>query len=507
MGAWDQHLFLQVLTSPLVAQAAFTTVWVATVAQAIGTAIGFGVAPMMLSAWRVPRIVAWIYLWIFRGTPLLAQILFFYAVMPLLGVRLGVLATGLLALGINEGARMAEIVRSGLISVPPTQREAGFSLGLTRFQVFRLVVLPQAMRVILPPLVNNYSYMIKATSLLSVISFAELLRTSQQLAQSTSRPLEIYSVAAIWYLSIISVVSLLEMWIRGRTTWSRAAAAPIRGGAPAPAARSALDGPEKAQDQAPSGEILIEARALTKTLGAVRALDRVDLTVHRGEVVVVVGPSGSGKSTLLRCLNHLEVPDEGEVTLAGDPVGFRRLPGGGRAPLPEPELDRQRSRIGMVFQQFHLFPHLTALGNVTLALRKVAGLDREEADRRGLAQLARLELADKAQAHPAMLSGGQRQRVAIARSLALNPEVMLFDEPTSALDPEIVGEVLRAMRRLAAEGMTMVVVTHELGFARAVADRLVVMEAGRIVEEGPVARVLAMPAHPRTKAFLATLVA
>ena len=507
MGAWDQHLFLQVLTSPLVAQAAFTTVWVATVAQAIGTAIGFGVAPMMLSAWRAPRVLAWVYLWIFRGTPLLAQILFFYAVLPLLGVRLGVLATGLLALGINEGARMAEIVRSGLIAVPATQREAGFSLGLTRFQVFRLVVLPQAMRVILPPLVNNYSYMIKATSLLSVISFAELLRTSQQLAQSTSRPLEIYSVAALWYLAIISVVSLLEIWIRGRSAWARAGAGDARPARAAVAAAPAAPALAPVADHRPSGEVLVAAKGLRKTLGAARALDGVDLTVHRGEVVVVVGPSGSGKSTLLRCLNHLEVPDEGEVTLAAETIGFRRDAGGARAPLSERELDRQRSRIGMVFQQFHLFPHLTALGNVTLALRRVGGLAPGEADARGLAQLARLDLADKAQSYPAMLSGGQRQRVAIARALAMAPEVMLFDEPTSALDPEIVGEVLRAMRALAADGMTMVVVTHELGFARAVADRLVVMEAGRIVEEGPVETVLARPTHPRTQAFLATLAA
>ena len=506
MGAWDQHLFLQVLTSPLVAQAAFTTVWVATVAQAIGTAIGFGVAPMMLSTWRTPRVVAWVYLWIFRGTPLLAQILFFYAVLPLLGVRLSVLLTGLVALGVNEGARMAEIVRSGLMSVPSTQREAGFSLGLGRLQVFRLVVLPQAMRVILPPLVNNYSYMIKATSLLAVISFAELLRTSQQLAQSTSRPLEIYSVAAIWYLAIISVVSLLEMWIRRRTAWSRPverAVRPVAGVAGAVSTEPLA----KAAGAEPDGDVLIAAKGLSKTLGGVRALGGVDLTVRRGEVVVVVGPSGSGKSTLLRCLNHLEVPDEGEVTLAGEPVGFRRLADGGRVALPEAELDRQRSRIGMVFQQFHLFPHLTALGNVTLALRRVGRLSQAQAEERGLAQLARLDLAGKAGAYPAMLSGGQRQRVAIARALAMRPEAMLFDEPTSALDPEIVGEVLKAMRALAADGMTMVVVTHELGFARAVADRLVVMEAGRIVEEGPVGTVLGQPAHPVTRAFLASLAA
>src|SRR5580692_5409207 len=205
MKAWDQPLFLQVLTSTLLLHAAWVTVWVGTAAQAIGTVIGTAVAPMMLAKLRVLRLIAWIYLWIFRGTPLLAQILFFYAVLPQLGLRLDVLSTGLLALGINEGARMAEIVRAGLLSVPTEQREAAASLGLHPLLTFLLVVLPQAIRVIIPPLGNNYSYMLKATSLLSVISFSELLRTSQQLAQSTGRPLEIYVAAALWYLLILTI--------------------------------------------------------------------------------------------------------------------------------------------------------------------------------------------------------------------------------------------------------------------------------------------------------------
>jgi polar amino acid transport system permease protein len=504
LQTWDAALFLQVLTSPLLVAAAWTTVWVATVAQAAGTAIGVLVAPMMMSRARLPRLVAWLYLWVFRGTPLLAQILFFYAVLPLVGLRFDVVTTGLLALSINEGARMAEIVRGGLLSVPAEQREAATALGLRRVQAFLLVVLPQAARAIVPPLGNNYSYMIKATSLLSVISFAELLRTSQQLAQSTARPLEIYAAAALWYLAIVSVLTLLQRLLERRMAradtqrrTTRADASPPDAGRPRVAAT--LPGP------AGSAPPLIEARGLVRRLGGTLALDGADLDVRRGEVVVVIGPSGSGKSTLLRCLNHLETPDAGVVRLDGETVGVVAGPDGAMRPRPEAEIDRQRRRLGMVFQRFHLFAHLTVLRNVAIGPERSLGLPRAEAEARARGLLARLGLADKLDARPAALSGGQRQRVAIARALAMEPLALLFDEPTSALDPELVQDVLAAMRGLAAAGTTMVVVTHEIGFARAVADRVVMMEAGRIVEAGPPDRILSAPTDPRTRRFVAQL--
>ena len=503
MSTWDAALFQQVLTSPLLLWAAWTTVWVATVAQAAGTAIGVLVAPMMMSKARLPRLVAWLYLWIFRGTPLLAQILFFYAVLPLLGVRLGVVTTGLLALAVNEGARMAEIVRAGLLSVPVEQREAAAALGLRRPHGFVLVVLPQAVRAIVPPLGNNYSYMIKATSLLSVISFAELLRTSQQLAQSTARPLEIYAAAAIWYLVIISVLTLLQRALERRM--ARADAGRRGRGRAADGETAAGPSVSAAVGATAEAPVLIEARGLTCRLGGTLALDGVDLDVRRGEVVVVIGPSGSGKSTLLRCLNHLEQPDGGVVRLDGEAIGFALGPDGRRSPLPEAVVDRQRRRLGMVFQRFNLFPHLTVLRNVAIGPERVLRLPRPEAEARARALLVRLGLAEKADVRPAALSGGQRQRVAIARALAMEPAALLFDEPTSALDPEIVQEVLSVMRDLAAAGTTMVVVTHELGFARAVADRVVMMDGGRVVETGPAAAVLAAPADPRTRRFVETL--
>ncbi|MGW3654749.1 amino acid ABC transporter ATP-binding protein [Streptomyces sp. NPDC005151] len=236
----------------------------------------------------------------------------------------------------------------------------------------------------------------------------------------------------------------------------------------------------------------IEIQGLHKSFGDVEVLRGIDFTVASGEVVCVVGPSGSGKSTLLRCVNLLEEPTSGTVTVGGVDMTD-----------PDIDLDAMRRRIGMVFQQFNLFPHLNVLDNLTIAQRRVLGRGREEAGCVARENLAKVGLADREDSFPSQLSGGQQQRVAIARALSMGPGLMLFDEPTSALDPELVGDVLGVMRTLADEGMTMMVVTHEMGFARDVADRVVFMDDGRVVEEGAPEDVLARPEHPRTKAFLA----
>ncbi|MCW2939098.1 MAG: transporter, partial [Actinomycetia bacterium] len=235
----------------------------------------------------------------------------------------------------------------------------------------------------------------------------------------------------------------------------------------------------------------IEIRDLHKSFGSLEVLRGINFHVEPGEVVCVIGPSGSGKSTLLRCVNLLEEPTSGSVSVAGVELTD-----------PECDIDAVRRGIGMVFQQFNLFPHLTALGNVTIAQRKVLRRSRAEADKIARANLDRVGLADKIEAYPAQLSGGQQQRVAIARALALGPKVMLFDEPTSALDPELVGDVLGVMRKLALDGMTMLVVTHEMSFAREVADRVVFMDGGVVVEDGPPSQVITAPQHERTRTFL-----
>ncbi|MGX1759105.1 amino acid ABC transporter ATP-binding protein [Streptomyces lydicus] len=236
----------------------------------------------------------------------------------------------------------------------------------------------------------------------------------------------------------------------------------------------------------------IDVQGLRKAFGELEVLRGIDFTVARGEVVCVIGPSGSGKSTLLRCVNLLEEPSAGRVMVAGTEVTD-----------PDVDIDRVRQRIGMVFQAFNLFPHLTALENLTIAQRRVLRRDRAEAERIARANLERVGLSDKAVAYPAQLSGGQQQRVAIARALSMDPELMLFDEPTSALDPELVGDVLAVMRGLAQEGMTMLVVTHEMSFAREVADRVVFMDGGVIVEQGTPEQVVGAPRHERTRTFLA----
>ena len=247
---------------------------------------------------------------------------------------------------------------------------------------------------------------------------------------------------------------------------------------------------------------MIVAANVHKRFGALEVLRGIDLTVERGEVTCLIGPSGSGKSTFLRCVNRLERIQAGRLTVDGELMGYRSRRGRLHE-LREDEVAAQRSQIGMVFQHFHLFAHMTALENVIEAPRRVRKLDRATAVERGSELLARVGLEDKLDSYPAQLSGGQQQRVAIARALAMEPKLMLFDEPTSALDPETVGEVLDVMRGLAADGMTMLVVTHEMGFAREVADTVVFMDEGRVIESGSPEAVLEHPIQPRTREFLA----
>ena len=236
---------------------------------------------------------------------------------------------------------------------------------------------------------------------------------------------------------------------------------------------------------------MIEFHDVHKSFGSLEVLKGINLKIEKSQVVTLIGPSGSGKSTILRCMNLLERPTSGQVFIEGQDIT-----------APKTDIQKIRKDIGMVFQHFNLFPHLTVKENITLAPTELKLMGKEEAGRKALELLARVGLADKAEAYPGQLSGGQKQRVAIARSLAMNPDIMLFDEPTSALDPEMVGEVLEVMKQLAADGMTMVVVTHEMGFAREVADRVVFMDDGYIVEEGTPDEVFGNPREERTRSFL-----
>ena len=250
---------------------------------------------------------------------------------------------------------------------------------------------------------------------------------------------------------------------------------------------------------------IVSAERVEKSFGSLAVLKGIDLTVRKGEVVVIVGVSGSGKTTFIRCINHLEKIDKGVIKVNGHLIGYREK-NGKLVEDRERNIALQRREIGMVFQQFNLFPHLTALGNIIEAPIHVRGDSKNEAIRTGRAFLARVGLAEKENVYPAQLSGGQQQRVAIARALAMRPALMLFDEPTSALDPEMIGEVLEVMKELARDGMTMIVVTHEMGFAREVAHRVIMMDGGRIVEDAPPKQFFNHPQHERTKAFLSRVV-
>jgi len=241
-----------------------------------------------------------------------------------------------------------------------------------------------------------------------------------------------------------------------------------------------------------NGDIIIRTEKLSKCFkGTIHALREVDTEIHRGEVVVVIGPSGSGKSTYLRSLNLLEEPTGGHIFFEGTDITD-----------PKVDINRMRQKMGMVFQQFNLFPHYTVLKNMTLAPMKLLKMSREEAEEKAYGLLERVGLRDRAEAYPSQLSGGQKQRIAIVRALCMNPDVMLFDEPTSALDPEMVGEVLDVMKSLAKDGMTMVIVTHEMGFAREVADTVVFMDSGSVIEKGTPAEIFENPKNPRTQSFL-----
>jgi polar amino acid transport system ATP-binding protein len=251
-------------------------------------------------------------------------------------------------------------------------------------------------------------------------------------------------------------------------------------------------------------EPLVKAEGVRKSFGRYEILRGIDVEVFEGEVVCILGPSGSGKSTFLRCINHLETVDTGRIWVDGEVMGYEQR-NDRLYELPDREICRRRTQVGMVFQQFNLFPHMTVLGNLIEAPRHTLKQPKKEATERALDLLKQVGLGDKAEAYPRQLSGGQQQRVAIARALCMQPKLMLFDEPTSALDPELVGEVLQVIRRLAESGMTMIIVTHEIGFARDVADRVVFIDEGMVVETGPAEQVIGEPQHDRTRAFLAAV--
>jgi polar amino acid transport system permease protein len=499
---------------------------------ALGAVFGFALAvPLALARLSRSPLVsgcAWAYIWLFRSIPpivlllLLNNLGYLYETVwigvPFTHITLlnepttdliGPFFAAVLGLTLNHAAFAAEAIRGGILSVDHGQREAAAALGLPRGRQARRIVLPQAMRAVLPTAFNDVIGLAKGTSVVYILAMPDLFYTVQIIYHRNLEVIPLLMVATIWYLVILTVLSAIQVHVerhyaRGATR-EQAARPPLAGLAALwRARRSDVANRPEASAGAAWAQRRVGGRVgihnVSKSFGALKVLDNVSLTVPSGSVTVILGQSGSGKSTLLRTINHLERVDDGFIDIDGDLVGYRRE---GRTlyELDEREVLRRRADVGMVFQNFNLFPHLSVLDNLIEA-PLAAGVPRAEAQAEALALLGRVGLAGKADAWPRQLSGGQQQRVAIARALALKPKVLLFDEPTSALDPELVNEVLDVIRQLARSGTTLIVVTHEIGFAREVADTIVFMDGGRIVESGPPAQVLGAPSHPRTREFL-----
>ena len=505
------------------------TLLLTALAAVSGSILGTALALARVSKSPLLASLSWGYIWLLRSIPMIVlllvlnnlgylyetigvpftdKVLFDYPTTQLLTP----FAAAFLGLTLNQSAFFAEIVRGGILSVDQGQLEAAASLGLSRRrQAFR-IVLPQAMRSILPTGFNEIIGLAKSTSMVYVLALPELFYTVQVIYRRNLEVIPLLMVATVWYLVIMTVLSIAQHYIE--RYFSRGA---VRNPTPLPfqsyfqrlrraptviSARAGgvtLGSQKNAADwRAKGGAVRIHG--ISKSFGTLKVLDDIELNLPAGSVTAVIGPSGSGKSTLLRAINHLERVDRGFISVDGELVGYTRK-GDVLYELKEKDILKRRTDIGMVFQNFNLFPHLTVLENIIEAPIQVRGLSRDEAIAYAQELLARVGLSDKIDAYPRQLSGGQQQRVAIARALALRPKVLLFDEPTSALDPELVGEVLDVIKELARTGTTLVIVTHEIGFAREVADTVIFMESGHVVEAGSPTQVFNDARHPRTRAF------
>jgi polar amino acid transport system permease protein len=471
------------------------TLILAAASTVLGVVIGMVLAIMGISRSPWLRIPARVYTDIFRGLPAIVTILLIGQGFARIGRVLfgpSPYPLGILALSLIAGAYIGEIFRSGIQSVERGQMEACRALSMSYGQGMRLIVVPQGVRRVLPALVNQFIGNVKDSSLVYFLgllaSEREIFRVGQDQAVVTGN-LSPLLLAGIFYLVITVPLTHVVNAIDAR----------LRVGKQRPG--QVTSGLEEVGELATAGEVRdvslgstkggsLEVRALSMAYGTLEVLKGVDLAVRPGTVTCVIGPSGSGKSTLLRCLNRLVEPKGGDIKLDGESI---------LAMKPE----KLRRRVGMVFQHFNLFPDHTALENVMLSLTKIKHLPRAEAENIALARLADVGLAGRKHHRPGGLSGGQQQRVAIARALAMEPEVMLFDEVTSALDPELVKGVLNLMADLGRRGMTMVVVTHEMGFARRVADQVVFMDEGKVVEAGSPEDIFDRPRSDRLKRFLA----
>lgn len=474
----DWAYFFSLFSMAMFWRACVTVVELSALSWIFGLVLGFLLASARMSELAWLRVPAGLYIWFFRSVPVLVLLVFVYnlpQIFPSTGVVLGIpFMSGLVAMVATGTAYMAEIHRGGLMSVSRAQREAGYALGIGFLGVERLIVIPQAFRVALPTLTNEFVTTVKATSLVSVISLPELMMTGQRLYAQNFLVLETLLAVAVYYVMIVTVFTWLFQWIERLLDIKERRSATLAENDLILLRSEVVNLPRRSP--VADSELLpaLQIRHLRKSYGSSQVLKNVDLDVRSGEVVCIIGPSGSGKTSLIRTINALETIDEGEIVLFGaryissQSFDVRRVRNGIR-------------RIGMVFQSFNLFPHLTILENLMMAPRYHGQPADPKANRaQALSLIDKVGLLAHVEKYPHQLSGGQQQRVAIARALAMAPDVMLFDEPTSALDPELVGEVLKVIQTLAQEGMTMLIVTHEMDFALSISDRIIFMEDGVI---------------------------
>ncbi|KWW02174.1 amino acid ABC transporter permease/ATP-binding protein [Escherichia fergusonii] len=498
---FDWNYMLSLLSNHDFWQATWTVIKLSLLTWFFSIVLGF----ILALAKQLPRKLfntpARIYIWLFRSIPLLVLLIFVYnlpqAMPSLASILNDPFRAGLIAMVLCEAAYIAEIHRGGLLSIPKGQSEAARALGMRYAGTQWRVVIPQALRVALPALANEYIAIVKLSSLVSVISLTEILMVGQRLYSQNFLVMETMAAVAFYYVFIVTVFDfLLKRLEKYLDVTQRNTSRPVD----AEMRQMAVAGqPTTARHFSDQAAPALQASRLHKAYNNVEVLGAVSLRIQPGEVVSVIGPSGSGKTTLIRLLNGLEQIDNGEIKINGQP--FIHLNRQGQQKPRFTENAQHRMNIGMVFQSFNLFPHLTVLGNLLLAPRYHRLASEAELKQQACELLHKVGMLDHAWKYPHQLSGGQQQRVAIARALMMRPQIMLFDEPTSALDPEKVNEVLQVIESLAQEGITMVIVTHEMNFAFKVSDRIVFMEKGRVVcDDTP--QAMREGHHPRVDAFL-----
>ncbi|GAA5013324.1 amino acid ABC transporter permease/ATP-binding protein [Acinetobacter puyangensis] len=462
-------------------KATLTVIELSVLVWVLGIVFGFVLALAKQSKFKILSKGSSLYIWFFRSLPLLVLLVFIYNLPQIYPSSSVLLASpfisGLLAMALSEAAYIAEIHRGGLNSIAKGQIEAGKALGLKYTGIQRLIVIPQALRIALPTLGNEYVTIVKLTSLVSVISLTEILLVGQRLYTQNFLVMETMLAVAFYYVLIVTVFGWLMNWLEKRMDVSRKTPGLLQENDPLLSDISnASISKRKEIISEQHGQYALEAIDIHKSYGDHEVLKGINLNVKWGEVISIIGPSGSGKTTFIRTLNGLEKLNHGTVNLLGHPFLKDQS-----ITDESVQYKSQIIHVGMVFQSFNLFPHKTILENVMLA-PQYHQLDTPMANKvTALAMLEKVGMKQHAKKYPHQLSGGQQQRVAIARALAMHPSVILFDEPTSALDPELVSEVLKVIEELAKEGLTMIIVTHEMNFAFKVSDRVVFMENGYVV--------------------------